>query len=618
MTDPSASSDNISSVIARIDEFCSSAQWGEALRFLQKALSEAPNAAPLHEHAVAVLTDLLSHDVKTKEHDDSALRDICSRLVRVEIDVEQLRPLHHTIASLLTSDNRQQARDLTIFIAKSAYGDDLCTTEIEKGDVLLLLVARSVLPDDVLKSIDLTDLHSRFFPKFSGYDLSLPYSVMFNEHAFGQNRDDLLRFYPSPQTALAPKAGLGFRHLLTLEWLGLSPIFQRGNTDDLVKALTERQLDSTDDDRKAARSFWLRYRPNDVAPTDLIDVYDLPTAPPEKPQPGEISQQPSADLNSSKSIVWNAGINSVRMAFPMVNRLLPRPRVALCVSGQLRGYRRAFPTWKKALLPFADFDIFVHSWSNVGRASPAPFRAYLPLEGEAFCAEWRRIGTLEGLESLQQRYPSLFLALSEDTTVSTQDIKEFFGAREAVIEDDQSDAFTDFSNQDKMHYKIHEAHQLAMHTDENYDLVMRLRPDLGLGIAGFSWKALSDICVSRPVLYAGDAYGFHYGKLMIDDQIALGGVEAMSVYASTYERYPSLAKMELAGAPQELTGHVSLAQTCWLSGVDVEVLPFKRQGLMEMDSLSSQTIISALETDSAGRNDDVDRAFLKAARSDLV
>ena len=42
-------------------------------------------------------------------------------------------------------------------------------------------------------------------------------------------------------------------------------------------------------------------------------------------------------------------------------------RVALCVSGQLRGYKEAFPSWPSLGLDDHQVTTFVHTWQSVGQ-----------------------------------------------------------------------------------------------------------------------------------------------------------------------------------------------------------------------------------------------------------
>ncbi|MAC81918.1 MAG: hypothetical protein CML66_28130 [Rhodobacteraceae bacterium] len=531
------------------------------------------------------------------------------------------RILHHGLASLLTSGSRDTARRMTATILPALMPIDATS----QGVALLLMVTRSILPSrppGAPSQADITALHLRHFPALSAGDLALPYSVMFNAAAFGANRDDLLARYPDPARIPADDR-LGLRHILLLDRLGAGPVFTAPDNADLADRLCG--LDDDDDERAAARLLILRYwRASGVLdaatltdlgldPALLTHAASLP-----RPAPRARVHAPDLQARPRKALraTQNTGTTLLRMALPFLNRPGRKPRVALCVSGQMRGYRAALDTWRRALLPFAEFDIHIHTWSRTGRAAPHPFRAVLPFEGPRFCAEWRRIGTLDGYETLQARYPTLFAALDSTARVDAKTLQALYGARKVVVEDDDDPRFAGFTNQDRMHHKIAAAHDLAQ--DSDHDLVLRLRPDLSLKLPGFSWPDLHRACLARPVIFAEDGYGLHYRALMMGDQMAVGAPDVMAIHAATARTYPPLAALDLAGFPPALTGHVSLAGTCWLAGITVTKLPFRRGPLLESETLPATTIRAALETDADRRNDAHDRVLLTAVARDLT
>ncbi|MEM8790945.1 MAG: hypothetical protein AAGE80_04970 [Pseudomonadota bacterium] len=529
------------------------------------------------------------------------------------------RELHHGVAALITSGNRETARRVVAAVVPAL--DELLDRTPDASTVLFLLVGRSMLPEGHPALTRISSLHLAHFAKLAKADLDLPYSVQFNAAEFGANRDDLLARYPTAMSALEDTS-LGFRHLLLLDRLGAGLLFRPGQAITLRDALVARTLD-TEDERAAARALVLRYAHTDQSLEPIaLEKAGLQAGLLDAAQslPRVSQSQPSIDTELAGARwkkVARAGLNVARMAVPQLHRFGTRPRVALCVSGQLRGFRAAFETWQRSLLPFAEFDIYVHTWASIGRASPQPFRAFLPFEGQHFCEEWKRIGTLLGYEEMQARYPELFKALSNTAQIEVSPLKEFYGARDVVVDDETDARFAGFSNQDKMHYKIFAAHQLAAQSGESYDLIMRLRPDLELKLAGFSWRQLLHNCANAPALYADSGYGLHYGNLMMGDQMAIGAPQTMEIYASTWEAYEQIAAHTLDGFPKDLTGHVSLAQTCWLALVDVKALPFKRGRLVEAESLPARAIGRALETDAAQRTDIYDRALIDACSKDV-
>jgi hypothetical protein len=293
-----------------------------------------------------------------------------------------------------------------------------------------------------------------------------------------------------------------------------------------------------------------------------------------------------------------------------------RIRVAVCVSGQLRGFRRVLPTWLRSLFAHVDCTFFIHSWSAIGRAGAQPSRIVLPFEGDAFTASYKKLGLQEGFEAIQQRYPSLFAALSAGGTVTAEEIGALYGTQHVVIDDDAQSPFTQFTNQQKMHYKIWAAHRLMEESGEEFDLVVRIRPDLEVRNQAFHWRDMAAACAGSPLLFTERPYGVHYGKLMIGDQFAIGAPDLLARYASAWTLVPELAPLHLAGCPAEFVGHVSLAQACWLNGLDLRRAPIRFGPLREPDRLSTAEIRAALEADAAGRMNAIDRELIGAVSLD--
>jgi hypothetical protein len=292
-----------------------------------------------------------------------------------------------------------------------------------------------------------------------------------------------------------------------------------------------------------------------------------------------------------------------------------KPRVALCLSGQLRGYVQALESWKRSFLHQIDATIFVHSWTGIGRSDAQPFRYTLPFAGTHFAEAYRTIAVADGYEAMCKRYPTLIAALSAGSVTDATHLQQVYDTPHVVLEDDKGAAFAGFSNQDKMHYKIAAADGLAREAGD-FDLHMRLRPDLPVRMTGCDWRDVAEACRTRPVLFAEKPYGRHYGSLMIGDQCAIAHPDTMQRYAETYATFPRLAALAPLGCPTKLTGHSSLALSCWTSGVGVEKTPIRFGALCEAAPLESASIRDALHKD--GRDDPRDRQLLAAVAQDLA
>jgi hypothetical protein len=301
----------------------------------------------------------------------------------------------------------------------------------------------------------------------------------------------------------------------------------------------------------------------------------------------------------------------------MLLRLRRKPKVAICVSGQLRGFRKSLETWKRSLLPALDATIFVSSWSRIGRAGAEPFRYVLPFEGDRFQQEYRAIGTEIGLPEMQERYPSLFEELNRSAFIEEEELSRIYDTPHVHLDDDSNPPFESLTNPEKMHCKIEHCFHMAEATGEEFDLVIRIRPDKPVGIVALDWRDLTEATRGKGLLYTESAMGVHFGALEIGDQFAVGGMEASRIYHETWSRAPALARFGLRMFHPQFTGHVSLAQICWLHGIEVRKAPIRFGKLQDPEPLGADAVRSALLADGAARRDSIDRRLMAAIEQDL-
>ncbi len=465
---------------------------------------------------------------------------------------------------------------------------------------------------------EVTRLHLAYAATFTPEDLSLPYSCAFT-HVYDRNRDDIAAVLHDPARRDDFVAGLSDVHRLVDEWLTgvpLAPTARPDPTDptgtagaDAWRSLVVRRA-CTDATTGAAAA--------DERLAGLLDAVrerqgSLPTG---------ADARTAAAAERLEDRRWMAVHGATAMAartLRMPTSRLPgrrRPRVAVCVSGQLRGYRAAYETWSRSLLAAADCDLFVHTWANVGRSSAEGFRSTLPFAGAAFSDAYRRVALSVGFDEVKGRYPTLFAHLERSEHVDAPELSAFYGTDHVVVDDDGTEAFEGWTNQDKMHWKIQSAHDLAVAAGRDYDLVVRVRPDKPIVFTAFAWRDLLEVCARSATILADAPRGVHYAKLVIGDQFAIGSPEAMAIYSRTYSLYPSLADAGLSQCPPELSGHSSLAQVCWVHGIDVRRVPMKFGTLQEVSPLGTAEVLECIQADATGRMDTSDRELLTAARAD--
>lgn len=293
-----------------------------------------------------------------------------------------------------------------------------------------------------------------------------------------------------------------------------------------------------------------------------------------------------------------------------------RLRIALCVSGQLRGYKHAFPTWSNLEFDQHETSVYVHVWKAVGR-------------------NWQRIwffsrsnpflwGTLVGpgaMQFLRDRYPRLAAAAEaaalEGSEASVEELQSFYGTPFVRIEDDQRDQFNNKTNLWKMHYKIEQAQRLALEDGREFDLMVRLRPDREmLPATDLDWGAIHSESLAHRVVFTDSAYMFTERQTWIGDQFAVGTQDVMNVYCGAFSDMESFARSgkRPLDLPDHLRPHTNMFYLCFYRGLLGKTMRGAGFGeLLDPAMLSVSDVLALTLQDVAGRTlDDFDRQFIGA------
>ncbi len=220
-----------------IDSLIDSAAALEAARLLRVRIANDPTDVAAYHLAFKALSVAVNEAGDRGLDPDAEIQELLRLMVLQPPFGSEPRVLHHGMAALLTSGNRDTARRIVAAVMHAL--DGLLGTTPEAGVVLFLLIGRSVLPMGHPVQAQIPSLHLAYFSGFSKADLDLFYSIKFNAAVFSANRDDLLARYGSAALALQDTS-LGFRHLLLLDRLGVGPLFQPGHGIPLRQALEAR------------------------------------------------------------------------------------------------------------------------------------------------------------------------------------------------------------------------------------------------------------------------------------------------------------------------------------------------------------------------------------------
>lgn len=308
-----------------------------------------------------------------------------------------------------------------------------------------------------------------------------------------------------------------------------------------------------------------------------------------------------------------------RVAVPNDGRRL---KIALCISGQLREFRAAFPTWRSLGLDRHDVDIYVHTWCAVGKKPPLPMHADRVFRPNF--AQMYRTGFAEvGGGAMHARYPRLFgFFFGDSLTVTEQDLTQFYGAARVVVEDDRIPPHSEVSTPIKMHYKIQECFNLARQSGKPYDLVVRTRPDLGFAPeTPVDWNEIHHVVTRDRAIFNGGNPDFLTGPLghKIGDLWAIGDMECMTHYSEAFSEAYRAHQQGFHGAPSCIAGHLNLAYQMLIHGVRVYDLGIPMKLSLVDCVLDGQALLDILLQDMNGQpRDDLDTRMLAACRADMA
>jgi len=297
-----------------------------------------------------------------------------------------------------------------------------------------------------------------------------------------------------------------------------------------------------------------------------------------------------------------------------------RPRVALCLSGQMRGYQSAAPTLTHLGLDGCDTEIFVHTWKRLGRAWPDPEiigTVERLFASEAFCRAYRQHASEVGFDVLMRHYPTLFEFIETSSSVTKEEIRAQYGPQaQVVIDDEASPRFAAFTNQQKMHYKIHAAHELMRASGRPFDLVIRLRPDRPVSErTAIDWQQVQSELQRRRTVFAEEGYALRE-NYVVGDQFAVSDMDGMTAYAGTWLKQQNAADTPVYGVPHTFTGHTSIAYNLFHEGYAGRKMPgLVLKPLNDAAKISDEQLHGLLMQDIATRTPDAaDRMLLSTLK----
>ena len=250
---------------------------------------------------------------------------------------------------------------------------------------------------------------------------------------------------------------------------------------------------------------------------------------------------------------------------------LDRPRLAVCLSGQLRSFRQTWPHTRAAIARWEPV-VFVSTWAGVGagfgahdtveRCLPPGVRARLP-------AELRRRSLFEAA------LPRTAAAMAASDEVTREEMQDFFGTEfvqvndEAVFDRDHAGMaglhWMNSLNQAKMFFTMSEVSKLRsgyeMQHKRMFGAVMRLRPDRAITHVG-------DIDVetvsTRRVLLSD-----YFMSGAIGDQGMLSGSEVADRLGEIWPKMLAAGSTRFFPGSRGLFNEFLIAEYMMASGVEI-------------------------------------------------
>ncbi len=205
--------------------------------------------------------------------------------------------------------------------------------------------------------------------------------------------------------------------------------------------------------------------------------------------------------------------------------------------------------------------------------------------------------------------------------VEDEQLARIFETANVVVEDDESEAFQGFTNQQKMFHKIRACHDFAMSRGDGYDLEIRIRPDNQyVRRVEADWEAVRHYSASARAIHVDGGYSISaQGWLNLSDQFAVGVPEVMAPYVRTLELASEAMARNAHDCPPTMHEHSSLAFVMATHGVLASRFPFGEFLMRDPPQLAPLALRSLLIADQEGRVlDDLDQRLLEGAEADIA
>lgn len=207
-----------------------------------------------------------------------------------------------------------------------------------------------------------------------------------------------------------------------------------------------------------------------------------------------------------------------------------RLRIAVCVSGQVRGYKRVIESWASVFdASEHDFDFYCCFWDEIGSKPFVKQHMHRYFSDDFINIYLRHTESRSDTENELSYYP-LYDVFNKKSKLSTNDVIETY--KPVKLDVVPTKDFKEQSGMYCMHYMIERCWNL-IDDPNSYDLIVRIRPDKPLR-GTLQWNRVLEKAV-QGYLFSDVQADMHQGVgLIMGDQIGISIPNIMRKYCQTF------------------------------------------------------------------------------------
>jgi hypothetical protein len=243
-----------------------------------------------------------------------------------------------------------------------------------------------------------------------------------------------------------------------------------------------------------------------------------------------------------------------------------KPRIAVCISGQLRNYIANWPI-TRAALEGMDVTCFLFTWEQTGAGFGTGDSITRKLPDSLRC---NIASAFQTRQLFSARYPQTFARLNESSKITPEECKMFFGTPFVQVsnEEEFEARYKSCSglwdqgnlNQAKMYYGIHKAITMKknyeLEHDMRFDAVIRTRPDQHIYSIG-----VNDLNVARR---GNIALGTRYALKNIGDTFLMMSTDFADTVGNMWPAMESVNSFAIVPGASGSAKEAALFESlCW-------------------------------------------------------